>query len=85
MLLLKAFNSDMGAPPDGVQGVGARRPWSWSTDDAEVAGAVGEVLRGWGIADGLDTVGVAGEEEKGIADEDWSGFLERLKGMAGAG
>lgn len=80
MLLLKAFNNGLGAPQD----VSIGRPASWSMGDAEVAGAIGEVLRGWGVKGGLDTVGVAEEEERRVSDECWEGFVKGLEGMQGA-
>lgn len=78
MLLLKAFNSGLGAPASVQMG----RPWTWSTQDAEVAGAVGEVLRGWGIEAGLEAVGVSDDEERKIADEEWERFFRGLQGLA---
>ena len=81
MLLLKAFNSAMGTSGMGMP---AARPWSWSTDDAEVAGAVGEVLRGWGVDGDLQSVGIAEQEDNTIATEQWAGFLEQLTAKAGA-
>ncbi|KAL8791585.1 MAG: hypothetical protein Q9195_005849 [Heterodermia aff. obscurata] len=83
MLLLKAFNNDLGAPPGYGAAVRNGQPWSWSTDDAEVAGAVGEVLRGWGVGEGLESVGVAGQEDNTIATEQWAGFLEQLTAQSG--
>ncbi len=49
------------------------RPWTWVYDDAEMAGALGEVLRGMG-AQVPEGVGVAGAEENTIAEEGWRGF-----------
>ncbi|CAF9910104.1 MAG: hypothetical protein HETSPECPRED_009611 [Heterodermia speciosa] len=83
MLLLKAFNNNLGAPLEHGKTLRNGRPWSWSTDDAEVAGAVGEVLRGWGVGEGLESVGIAGQEDNTIATEQWAQFLEGLKSKAG--
>lgn len=46
------------------------RPWSWVCNDAETAGAIGEMLRR--IEElALEGVGLAAEEENGIADDEW--------------
>lgn len=58
------------------------RPWSWSTNDAALASVMGGKLRALGVTDGLDVVGVASDEENRIADEDWTQFLDRLRGLA---
>lgn len=55
------------------------RPWSWSTNNAEMADAVEEGLTEFGVADGLDVVEVAPAEENSIADEEWTNFLNRLR------
>jgi len=74
MLLLKAFNDGLGA---GGEGGSIGRPWSWACEDAELAGAVGEMLRGMGVV-APKGVGVAEKEENVIADGEWRGFFERL-------
>lgn len=75
-LLLKAFNSGLGgAPEQGAATLG--RPWSWACNDAEVAGAVGETLRGWGVS-APEGVGVAEEAENKIADDEWRRFFGTL-------
>ena len=84
VLLLRAFTNSLGAPLGIGNDLRVGRPWSWSTDDAEVAGAVGEVLKGWGVGEGLESVGIAGEEDNTIATEQWAQFLEQLKAKAGA-
>ena len=73
----------MGAPPGSGSDLRVGRPWTWSTDDAEVAGAVGEVLKGWGVGEGLESVGIAGQEDNTIATEQWAEFLGQLKAKAG--
>lgn len=79
MLLLKAFNEGLGATEaDKRAGAIVGRPWSWVCDDAEMAGAVGEMLRGIGVL-APEGVGLAGDEENGIADEEWARFFEKLQ------
>ncbi|KAM0804284.1 hypothetical protein BDR22DRAFT_818433 [Usnea florida] len=82
MLLLKAFNEGMGATEE-VKRAGATlgRPWSWVCGDAEMAGAVGEMLRGIGVL-APEGVGLAGDEENGVADEEWGRFLGTLQNAA---
>ena len=75
MLLLKAFNGGLGAAQEVGNGMG--RPWSWVCQDAEMAGAVGETLRGMGVV-APEGMGVAASEENKVADEEWDGFLGRL-------
>ncbi len=78
MLLLKAFNEGLGASEE-VKRAGATmgRPWSWVCNDAEMAGAVGEMLRSIGVL-APEGVGVAGDEENRIADEEWRRFFGKL-------
>ena len=54
------------------------RPWSWVCEDAEMAGAVGEMLRGWGVI-APEGVGIAEEGDNRVADEAWEVFWGRLK------
>ena len=78
MLLLKAFNEGLGATEE-VKRAGATmgRPWSWVCNDAEMAGAVGEMLRSIGVL-APEGVGVAEDEESRIADEEWRRFFGKL-------
>lgn len=78
LLLLKAFVGGLG---NSVQ---LGRPWEWKTGDAELAGAIGECLRGMGIRDGLDAVGVIDEESGRPDEEHWRNFLARLEGAVQA-
>lgn len=90
MLLLKAFNGGLGKTEEEeeqrrAQGVAVMgRPWSWVCDDAEMAGAVGEMLRGMGVS-APEGVGVAGEEDNRIADEEWRRFFGKLHNMVRMG
>ncbi|KAL8852678.1 MAG: hypothetical protein Q9221_002438 [Calogaya cf. arnoldii] len=72
LLLMKSFVNSLG----GANSVG--RPWEWMTDDAEMAGAIGECLKGMGIVDGLEAIGVVGEEERRRGEEEWGKFLRGL-------
>lgn len=58
------------------------RPWSWVFEDAEMAGAVGERLRGLGVT-APEGVGVAEEGENRIAGEAWEGFWGRMREAMG--
>lgn len=60
------------------------RPWSWVCDDPAMAGAVGEMLRGMGVL-APEGVGLAGDEENAIADEEWKGFFGKLRNTVRAG
>lgn len=78
MLLLKAFNDGLGATEEMRRaGAVVGRPWSWVCDDAEMGGAVGEMLRGIGVL-APEGVGLAGDEENRIADEEWRRFFGKL-------
>ncbi|KAL8670905.1 MAG: hypothetical protein Q9168_004572 [Polycauliona sp. 1 TL-2023] len=72
LLLMKSFVGSLG----GATSVG--RPWEWNTDDAEMAGAVGECLNGMGIGDGLEAVGVVGEDERRKGEDEWGKFFGGL-------
>ncbi|KAI4237773.1 MAG: hypothetical protein LQ349_001581 [Xanthoria aureola] len=72
LLLMKSFVGSLG----GAASVG--RPWEWKTDDAEMAGALGECLKGMGIGEGLEAVGVVGNEERRRGEEEWGKFLRGL-------
>ncbi|KAI4267437.1 MAG: hypothetical protein LQ337_008349 [Flavoplaca oasis] len=72
LLLMKSFVGSLG----GAASVG--RPWEWKTDDAEMAGAVGECLKDMGVGDGLETIGVVGEDERRSGEEEWQKFLQGL-------
>lgn len=68
--LLKAFQKTE---------LGQVRPWSWSTDDAGLAAAVGDVFRQWGVTDGLDQIRAGNAEELAVSDENWNTLLELLE------
>lgn len=67
--LLKAFQKSE---------LGQVRPWSWSTDDDDLAAAVGDVFRQWGVSDGLDQIKAGNAEELAVSDENWNTLLEHL-------
>ena len=50
------------------------RPWSWACSEAEIAGALGETLRGIGVMapEGVD---LAGGEESAEGNKQWEAFL----------
>ena len=77
MLLIKAFNDGLGAPQQGGSTMG--RPWTWVCNDAELAGAMGETLRGMGVQ-APEGMGIAEETENTIADEEWNRFFGMLQG-----
>lgn len=78
MLLLKAFNNGLGASEEDKRaGAIVSRPWSWVCNDAEMAGAVGEMLRSIVVV-APEGVGVAGDEDNAIADEEWRRFFGKL-------
>lgn len=58
-------------------GVLVGRPWSWVCNNAEIAGTVGEMMRSIGVL-APEGVGLAGDEENEIADEEWRGFFGKL-------
>ena len=70
MALLQAFNAGLGIEQQEIIG----RPWSWSCNDAEMAGAVGETLRGMGV-EAPEGVGLATADDNEAADKQWETFL----------
>lgn len=78
-LLLKAFTSGMGAPPE----IPRLAPWTWATTDSELAREVGKELEAVGVRPELRTVQTGNLEEDMVAQEEWEKFLEQLSGMAG--
>jgi splicing suppressor protein 51 len=79
-MLMKAFTSGMAAglvpaPP-------LEAPWSWSTNDAELAAAVEARLKEVGVREELRAVQVGNDEEDGISDEEWPNLLGRLQDAA---
>jgi hypothetical protein len=58
------------------------RPWSWSTNDAALAGRVIGIMRRLGVEEALLDMPVAGDEENASCDEDWEGFLGTLGAIA---
>jgi hypothetical protein len=73
-LLLKAFNSAMG-DPDAPK----LAPWTWATNDAELAKEVEVALRILGVLDELCTVGIADTGAKKVADEQWHDLISTIK------
>ena len=81
MLLLKAFNEGLGATEEEKRaGAIVGRPWSWVCNDAEMTGAVGQMLRSVGVL-APEGVGLAEDGENGIADEEWRRFYGKLHHM----
>ena len=81
MLLLKAFNEGLGATEEEKRaGAIVGRPWSWVCNDAEMTGAVGQMLRSVGVL-APEGVGLAEDGENGIADEEWMRFFGKLHHM----
>lgn len=63
MLLLKGFNDGLGVTEEDRRGGAVMgRPWSWVYDEAEMAGALGEVLRGMDVQ-APEGVGFAGRRK----------------------
>lgn len=79
LLLLKAFNNALGN--DGMEEA-KLRPWTWACNDAEMAGALGEMLRTMGVT-APEGVSVAEEGDNTIADEEWAKFIGRLQEKMG--
>ena len=78
MVLLKAFNTGLGVEQPEAIG----RPWSWACNDAEMAGALGETLRGMGVKV-PEEVGLPSVEESAEADKQWEAFLGDFLRMMG--
>ena len=77
-MLLKAFTSDMAAGLSPAPQLGA--PWTWSTNDAQLATAVEARLRELGVREELQKVQIGNEDEDHISDEEWPNLLGRLPG-----
>ncbi len=72
LALLKAFRSE------ALRKV---RPWSWSTNDTDLASAMGGVLREWGVGEGLEQVEISGTEEMAIADATWANPFQESRNL----
>lgn len=57
------------------------RPWSWSTNDEAMAGRVVGVMRRLGVEEALLDMPVGSDEQNASCDEDWEGFLSKLRDM----
>lgn len=85
ILLLRAFNGSLGTSVEQLRGSsGIGRPWSWVCNDAEMAGAVGERLRGLGVT-APEGIGIAEAEDNGKADEAWNRLLTTMRQSMGSG
>lgn len=58
-------------------------PWSWATEDAEMAAAVEEKLRLHGVKEELCRVGVCSAEDAGVLHEAYSGLVGQLVAFMG--
>lgn len=58
-------------------------PWSWATEDPELATAIEEALRRCGVLDALCHVSTCTAEEKEVMDESWSHLVGMLMKMMG--
>lgn len=58
-------------------------PWSWSTDDQELASALEVKLRVHGVASELCTVPVCSAAEKEVVDDAWSSLVGTLMKFMG--
>jgi hypothetical protein len=77
-MLLKAFLSGMAAGLSPAPSFGA--PWTWATNDAELATAVEARLKELGVREELQSVQVGKDDEDRISDEEWPNLLGRLPG-----
>lgn len=72
LLLLDAFNTGLNTTEEQRRaGFNVGRPWSWVSNDPELAGALGQVMRSIGVL-APEGVALAGDEENGIAERGWS-------------
>lgn len=78
-LLLKAFTTGS-ASPGGRQPTDHKpfAPWTWATEDPELARAVEAHLRRAGVKHELCSVGVCCEEDSAFLEEKWIDFYHTL-------
>jgi splicing suppressor protein 51 len=81
-MLLKAFLSGMAEGLSPAPSVSA--PWTWATNDTELAMAVEARLKELGVREELRSVQVGKDDEDRISDEEWPNLLGRLPGAPGA-
>ena len=77
-MLLRAFTTGMARGLSPAPRFGA--PWTWSTNDAELAAAVEARLREVGVREELHTVQTGNDDDDRISDEEWPNLLGRLPG-----
>lgn len=72
--LLKAFNEAHKDPSTSKlpPGIKATAPWTWATDDTELAREIEAKLEQHGVREELCTVGSCTEKEKDALKENWS-------------
>lgn len=77
--------------PAGLPSVGADQlpgsgkpiaPWTWSTDDPDVAAAIADRLRQHGVLEDLQRPSVCSEEERHILDAVWSRCFDAARDAA---
>jgi len=75
--LVKAFAQGMDPDPRTPK----LAPWSWATEDRELATSIGEALRLFEVRGECCTIGIATEVEKSVLKEEWPRFLNTLTSM----
>lgn len=85
-LLLEAFikggQSPLGRQPTDPQPFA---PWTWTTEDPELAKALEECLSQHGVVNELCRVGTCSEDEKDILEEAWSEVYRSVTNLMGRG
>lgn len=81
-MLLKAFPSGMAAGLSPAPSFGA--PWTWATNDTELATAVEVRLEELGVREELQSVQVGKDDEDRISEEEWPDLLGKVPGAPGA-
>lgn len=60
-------------------------PWTWATEDPELAKALEELLSQYGVVNELCRVGTCSGDDKHILEEAWSGVYRTMTSLIGGG
>jgi len=78
-MLLKAFVTKLGIADPQVPSYG---PWSWGTNDGNLATALEERMKAAGVREELCTIEVGDEKKIAIQQEEWTRFLGMMEEKA---
>lgn len=76
-LIMKAFVEGM----SGASFVAASAPWSWATNDPNIARRIMKVMTDMGVREDLLDMGVADTAELATCDKAWDSLSQELTGL----